>query len=296
MNILSWFENKTGRTYPANAKTIINYLINNKNIKIEFVFQGYWEFEVLDFNELDSLVTGKTTPSDREDYYSNPYFLIAKIEEYIKEYFPNNNLENILPFAREVWGDRLRYIIFCSNSDNPILLDIDSMSFEPRISNYEITKFIPVDKLAEGTTQEKIKFDTRDSFSSILNEQQYFFDIPDGIYSVMDYEDLLQKSLELYRPQIDFHFLPLPESDDKYVFNIDIEGFSKTYSVDKASDYVDSNNLVLLLNDMLKAIDTNTHRYFISLRYVCDFGIAFVNDELRAKLLENGFADTNNYR
>lgn len=291
MNMIDWFEKKIGRNYPKSARVIIDFLIGNKQKRIEFDFQRYGPFEVLDFHNLDPIKNGQTSPLDWEDTYSNPYFLIDKIEEYLTRYFPNNNINNILPFAREVWGDRLRYLVFCNRSVNPVLINIDSMTFQPHISKFDISYYLPIELIISQTNSDSniIKVNTRKIFFNILDANSYFFDIPDGIWSVNDYSDLLKKSFFLYDSSINIDFISMPNIDDKYVFNIKINEFTKSYYVDKCSHYIDSCNLVAILNDILQNIDKCCDRFFVELRDVCDFGIALIKQEQCELLIENGY-------
>lgn len=291
MNVLEWLENKHKCKYPTNASKIINFLIDNPDKQISFTFWNFGTFDVLNFLELDSIENGRKKPVNHEETRSNLYFLIEVFKNYFERYHQQLKVTKILPFARSNWGDKLMYIIFINESNYPTVINIDSTIFQPQTSKYDISRFVPIESLSNIDNLNILNFDNKINFSEIITSSQYFFDSPDGIWSVESYQKLIDKSFKIYNPLIDLEFTPLPKQGNMYQFNIKIAKFSKIYSLEIASNYVDSINLIFVLNDILNNIDDNSNKLFVSLSNICDFGIALVTIDEKEKLLENGFMD-----
>lgn len=286
--MINWLENQIGAKYPPDARELIEFLAENKNKQIEFFFKDEL-FEILNFNKIEKNISGQQIPIDYEDERTNPFFLTNVLTKYLNRYFPNKDYKRILPFARSVWGDRLIYLFFCDAHTTPVAVNIDSETFEPNPSKYDISKYIPFELVKEKITSMKITINSKLKFSKILNETQYFFNHPDCICSVEDYEEILFKSISLYDPKGIFKFSALPQINNNYNFKLVVNNFSKDFAVEIISDYVDSLNFINILNEILVNIDSSDKRKYVLLNNICDFGIALVNNREIEVLTENGY-------
>jgi hypothetical protein len=182
-------------------------------------------------------------------------------------------------------GDRFFYIFFCNLSKNPFVASIESESFTPIKSRRPISALISID----GVRQGQRRFYAIRDLNVILKSNQYFYDMPDGIFSVDDYHRLIDRSLKLYGPHITFSFTPrVAAAADCYEFEIQLAGITKQFKISRTSHYVAEDELVQILNELLQIIDPSSAKAYCALRN--DFGIAIVTPDQKEDMIDQGFS------
>jgi len=126
----------------------------------------------------------------------------------------------------------------------------------------------------------------------IMTSEEYFTDVPDCIFSGNDYREKIEKACELTKGILTFEDFKADDSDRNFNFELVINGKKDSFSVQKVSDYVDGNSLIIGLNQILKNANYEGDQRFVILAGGSfDFGIAFVNGQQENELIEFGFSN-----
>jgi hypothetical protein len=126
-------------------------------------------------------------------------------------------------------------------------------------------------------------------FNDIITDEQHFIDMPDCIADGSSYRETLDKAFNLTNGLLHLNDFKWSESNGRYDFELNVNDKIHHFSVDIASDYVDSNNTIAGLNQVL--IDsgyTGDNRFCDINGGVADFGIAFITKEKEPELAQQG--------
>jgi len=279
MNLLNWFEEKLNKTYPKEAQDIINYTIERSKM-IEFSFENYGTYEVLNFNNLSNIVNGQTRPNDREDEHTNPYFAAREIEDFNNRYFPAEGITEPLPFARCIWGDKTWYIFFTENNEYPMLVNIDSATFKPRRSNSKISKFIPPGQLlsAETESENKLKLNYKTSYKEILPESQTFVTDGESICGVESYKELIEKTLVLSIDKFSITSFSGNEKNGMIIIILEINNVIKgEINVQGGTDWIDPAYIQQLNTILMPHLDGYAFSEFRDWNWGQEFGVVYAS-------------------
>ncbi|MFD2941399.1 hypothetical protein [Flavobacterium notoginsengisoli] len=272
---LAVFERKTKREIPGFIRKIFEHQIRNAK-NIEFEIPHYGAFQIINYT------------ISQGDNFDNPYHILKEIEEYIERYmFPVLNYSKIIPFAV---NQRYSVLFVEEGKEDIILVDLDSEN-KPLVLQNKIDYYIDVNKLE--FINNKYYFNGLKKIQDILNENEYFFDIPDCISEGKDYYEILDKSFSLLEKKPDFSILNIEETQDSYILNLKIEDQSKKIKLQRYSDYVDGEKLIKNLNEILSLLNYDKKKYYLLSNNICDFGIALAAEITYQTLLSNGCIDLN---
>lgn len=286
MDILTGFENYVKRYFPPALKAILNYQLE-AGVGLEFEVPGYGRFELLDYSKVVPVINPSVS-ADTGDRDANPYYLMKDIESYLRDFYPVVQFADILPFARNTWGDQTLSLFVESNQDNMILVDLDSHK-KPFVFNAAVESLIDIRQLSD--TDGLLYCDTREKFEAILQEGEYVYSLPDWVSSVDVYRELISSCMSLAGPDAVTHFEPL-ESADKHVhrFRISAGAITAEYVLPDDDGYVNREELIAMLNDFLgkTALAPDRRFYQISREYY-HFGIACTDQDKAGRLSKNGY-------
>lgn len=126
-------------------------------------------------------------------------------------------------------------------------------------------------------------------FNDIINNQEYFYDLPDCISSCEDYKELIEKSFQLTNGKLTLEAFSCKNQEGKYFLEITVNDTHQAIVVDQISDYADGKNLVQGLNQILIAVLPSTDRRFCEAGGgSVDFGIAFIPPAKEYELAKSG--------
>ena len=126
-------------------------------------------------------------------------------------------------------------------------------------------------------------------FNDIITDEQHFIDMPDCIADGSSYRDTFNKAFNLTNGLLHLNDFKWSEHNGRYDFELKVNDKIHNFSVDIASDYVDSNNTIAGLNQVL--IDsgyTGDNRFCDINGGIADFGIAFITKEKESELAQQG--------
>lgn len=297
MDLLQWFEDKVKSSYPSDARQIINSLLESEeSLKVNFKFLNYGNYEILDFRELQKIKDGQTLPIDY-DKYSNPFFLIESIEDFITRYLNKKyNLKNILPFARATFADKTWYIFFAENNPNPYALDINWIEAKLIESKKPISKYVELEKIIEfrkTTTNSSLSFDKKKMPYDIIPSTQIFIGDAECVGDVNDYKDVLTNILNLSSNKFIITSFHGNEFNSKRTIDLTINNeIDGKIMVEGDTDWFDS-SCVDQLNTLLGSFLTDYK--FVEFRdneWGQEFGIAYANEENILEFANNGYIKT----
>lgn len=126
-------------------------------------------------------------------------------------------------------------------------------------------------------------------FNDIISDSEHFIDMPDCIADGGSYQETLEKAFNLTQGILSLEDFQWTQNDKKYDFTLKVNGTTHQFSVDIVSDYVDSNNTIAGLNQILVASGYTGENSFCDLNGgAADFGIAFITKEKEAELAQQG--------
>lgn len=267
---LQVFEKDNNIIIPSFIREILEFQLEN-NRKIEFEIPHYGTFSILDYNQ-------------KGEDLSAPNYIVKEIDEHIKRYlFPAFNYSKIIPFATS--GDYM-FLFVEEGKNDIILIDLDSMNKRPFVLSNKIDDLLSINKMELRNDIyycNKIK-----KIEDIVEKNNYFFDVPDCIVEAKDYFEIYAKSFNLLKSKFVFSFLNILENEENYILNISIEGQSKEVELRKYSDYIDAENFIQSLNEILLLLNYNQKKYYLISHTNCDFGVVLADKKTYKKLSENG--------
>ncbi|MCV9934586.1 hypothetical protein OIU80_20075 [Flavobacterium sp. LS1R47] len=273
---LNAFEKSNNRIIPNAIRKILEFQLKN-NIKIEFEMPCYGTFQVIDYHIREG------------DNFSNPYFILKEIDEHIKRYlFPVINCSKIIPFAK------LNNNIFLyveEGKEDIHLIDIDSNS-KPLVINSQIDRYLDIGKLV--LNDDKYYYNGLEKIDNIVDNNYYFFDVPDCIWEGKDYLETFIKSFNLLEEKNIFSLLSIEDTAENYELTLNINDKSKKMTFRRYSDYIDGEKFIESLNEILLLINYVQKKFYLISINICDFGIVLADEPTYRNLLYNGCIDFDN--
>lgn len=271
---LSAFEKSNKRIIPNSIRKILEYqLKNNKNI--EFEIPNYWTFKIINYN------------SNLEN--DHPASIIKDIEEHIQRYFyPVLNYSKIIPFATD---NNYKFLFVEEGKEAVFLIDLDSADTKPLLLKDKIEHYIAINKLE--IRNDKYYYNGLKKIQDITDQNKYFFDVPDCIFEGKDYFDTFAKSFNLLEKKPDFAFADVEEAKESYTLTVHIEDKSKTIKLRRYNDYIDSENFIKALNEILTLLNYNQKKYYLISNTICDFGVVLADEKTAQTLYNNGCIELN---
>jgi hypothetical protein len=266
------FEDKEELNIKGYIKEVLEFRIKNTK-EVTFEIPHFGLFSVINYND------------DKANDFRNHKKLKNEIKDFIKNVcYPVLSFDNIIPLAiNHSYG-----VLFLEEKNNEIVyLDLDNSNFKPWILDNKLDYYLNLNKL-------KIQNDTYYyngllKLEDIMPDNKFFYDVPDCIFESKDYVDIFKKCFNLLNKKIDYSITNIKDFEDKFTFELNIENhIYKTY-FQRFSDYIDSDKLIIVLNEILSLIKYNSENkfYFISNQF-CDFGIVLANNKNYKNLKENG--------
>lgn len=273
---LTTFEKNNKRIVPDFIRKILEYrLENSKDIKFEI--PNYGTFQIINYNV------------DRGNDFNNPYHILKEIDEHIERYFfPVISYSKIIPFAV---NNSCKFLFVEEGKKDVVLIDLDSEDTRPLILKSKIDYYIDINKLElrnEGYYYNGLK-----KIEDIIDKNNYFFDVPDCIFEGKDYFEFFTKSFNLLEKSLAFSFSSVEETEESYILNLNIEDKSKTIKLGKCSHYIDSENFIIILNEILSLLNYNQKQYYLISNNICDFGIVLADEKTFQVLSDNGCIELN---
>ncbi|MCR4033573.1 MULTISPECIES: hypothetical protein [Flavobacterium] len=264
------FEEKNKRIIPDCIKKVLEYRLKGDK-EIEFEIPNYWPFQVINYNN-----------STGEDL-NNPYFILKEIDYHIKRYFyPVIHYTQIIPVATD---NNYKFLFVAEGMDNLILIDLDSADNKPVILKNKIDHYLNLNNLE--LRNDKFYYNGLKKIEDILDESHYFFDIPDCIFESKDYFEIYTKSFNLLDKKFNFSFSSVEETEEEYSVFLNIEDKSKNIKLRRFSDYIDSDEFIKSLNEILAELNYNQKKYYLLSYNICDFGIVLADEKTFQILSDN---------
>lgn len=311
LDVVKNYEERFNVVFPQTVKEVVDYQLNKK-ANIVFELPSHGDFELLDFTKIPPVVVNgeEKIRVEREEQFSNPYYVVDEIKYCLERYYPVVDYPSVIPLARNTWGDQMLYLVVESGKGEVILIDIDNSALKPIPLGVQINELLDLNKLEErkpancqGTDECKpatwLYYSGVKKIEEIVDSTAYFYDIPDCIFGADAYKELLRKSFNLLDKDIFFEFIDLSNKESTYRFKVVIGEFEKTYEVPISSDYVAANELIDILNDIVKNKYSKIDKNFYLISYdLCDFGIVCADSNLAKELMAQGilFVDDAKYR
>lgn len=291
MNLLNWLQEKLKATYPKDAQDIINFSIEQGK-SITFSYENYGDYEVLNFNSLSNVINGEKTPNDREDNRTNPYFVAEEINYFINRYFPNEEISQVLPFARCTWGDKTWFIFFTENNEFPMLVNIDSDELTPKRSKSKISKFIPIEKTLENefSQENKMRFQNKPNYKEIVSERQTLVTDGEGICGVESYKELIESTLALSMGKFSLTKFKGKETNKVVTLFIEINNaIEGEINLQGETDWIDPSYIQQLNKVLSNHLDGYVFSEFRDWNWGQEFGVVY------ASLKETQMLDASGY-
>lgn len=277
------FANNHNLIIPDFVNKVLEFRIKN-NKEVTFEIPHFGTFHVLDYNN----------KKDENDF-TNPNKMVDEVRYFVKQNFsPVFNFYKIIPVA----SNQSYTVLFVEEGkDDLILMDLDDSGLKPIVLAKKLNFYLDISKstLENGVYH----YNGLQRIEDLISKDKYFYDIPDGIFEGKDYLEILQKCFNLLEVKPEFSLLSVEELEDKYYISLEIENKESRMVFTKCSHYLDSENLVKALNDVLVLLDYQPSEKFYLLSYsICDFGIVLSDEKTRQKLDENGclLFDSDNHR
>lgn len=272
---LSAFQKIQNKIIPKSVKKILEFQLE-KNKKIEFEVPNHGTFEIMNYN-------------NKEDNFINPSFIAKEIEEHISRYlFPVINYSKVIPFATDC---AYNVLFIESGKEEIILIDIDSSNSKPIVLKNKLENLIDINKLE--FKNDKYYYNGLKKIEDIVTDKEYFYDIPDCIFEGEDYYTLFSKSFDLLQKQLDFSILSIETTEENYILNLNIENKLKIITVQRYSDYIDGDNFIKGLNEILLLLSNKEKKYYLITNMICDFGIVLADAKTYQTLSDNGCIEIN---
>lgn len=126
-------------------------------------------------------------------------------------------------------------------------------------------------------------------FKDIILDSEHFIDLPDCIAGADDYKETIEKSFAISQGLLILDSFVGEKDSDEFKFTLVVNGKNENFSVRIISDYVDSENLIIGLNEILKNSGYEGERRFCDINGgVADFGIAFISPLKETELANQG--------
>jgi hypothetical protein len=311
-NLVDWFEAFTRTRYPQKIKTLLD-LLTNSETPIQVLFDsprprsnGYpVNFKVLDFKELEKVRSNPAYEPPYEEQYSNPYFIVGKIQEYIERYGPGNPYllsGRILPFARDYDADGFRYLYFLPEKDNVFYFDLDTEDTKVDIIANNIEQLIgPIDDIIDGITQQNKKVFQFSKALQALHEQpriDHYIDeknvlVYDGecVDGAGDYKQVIEMILKTTNNEFALESFEATEGERRSL-TLTINGSTHTFDVEGNTDWFDSKT-IKEINTMLRPLMKGKQLVEVyDQRWGQEFGVVYADAPSIEVLRKNGFLQT----
>lgn len=267
---LDIFEKNNNRIIPVFIRKIFEVQLKN-NKKIEFEIPHYGTFKIINYNQ-------------KGGDLGDPNDIVKEINEFIKRYyFPVLNYSKVIPFATSC---NFMYLFVEEGKNDIILIDLDSADRRPLVLSNKIDNYIDINKLE--LRNDIYYYNGLKKIEEIADLNSYFFDTPDCIFETKDYFELYTKSFDLLRKKFDFSFLSILETEENHMLTVNIEDQSKEIKLQKFSDYIDSENFIQSLNEILILLNYDQKKYYLISNSICDFGVVLADKKTYQSLYENG--------
>ena len=125
-------------------------------------------------------------------------------------------------------------------------------------------------------------------FKDIITNEEHFIDLPDCIATGQDYKETIEKSFKITNGLLQLDEFNWAKNNGRFEFDLTVNRKQVKFSVEIASDFVDSNGVIDGLNHILDEIGYEGDKRFCDLNGgVADFGVAFITREKEAELAKN---------
>ncbi len=253
-------------------KEIFEFRIKNeKEITFEIPYFGL--FSVINYN------------NKNENDFSNPQKLKNKINNFIKdEFYPIISFDNIVPIAT----NNNYEVLFLNQKKNEIVyLNLDDSNFKPFVLDNKLDYYLNINKLE--LRNGNYYYNGLMKLEQIVSDKKIFYDVSDCIYEGKDYDDIFKKCFNLLDEKINYSIVNFKDFDNKFTFELNVENQTYKNYFHKFSDYIDSERLIIVLNEILSLIKRNSeNKFYLISNQLCDFGVVLANNEDFQKLKENG--------
>jgi hypothetical protein len=262
------FEDDEELNIKGYLKEVLEFRINN-NKEVTFEIPHFGLFSVINYN----------------NDLSSPKKLKNEINDFIKNVcYPVINFENIVPLAiNHSCG-----VLFLEEINKEIVyLDLDNSNFKPLVLDNKLEFYLEIKKMK--ILNDTYYYNGLLKLEDIVPKNKFFYDVPDCIFEGNDYVDIFNKCFNLLDEKIEYLITNIADFDDKFKFELNIENCIYKTNFQKFSDYIDSNKLIIVLNEILSLIKYNSeNKFYLISNQFCDFGIVLANNNNYNKLKENG--------
>ncbi|PXY44327.1 hypothetical protein [Flavobacterium hydrophilum] len=273
---LTTFEKNNKRVIPDFVRKILEYRLEN-NKDINFEIPNYGKFQIINYNV------------DKGNDFNNPYHILKEIDEHIGRYFfPVISYSKIIPFAV---NNNYKFLFVEEGKKDVVLIDLDSEDTRPLILKSKIDYYIDINKLE--LRKEGYYYNGLKKIEDIIDKNNYFFDVSDCIFEGKDYFEFFAKSFNLLEKNLVFSFSSVEETEQSYILNLNIEDKSKKIKLEKSSHYIDSENFIGILNEILSLLNYNQKQYYLISNNICDFGVVLADEKTFQVLSDNGCIELN---
>lgn len=266
------FEDDEELNIKGYLKEVLEFRINN-NKEVTFEIPHFGLFSVINYN------------NDNTNDLSNPKKLKNEINDFIKNLcYPIISFDNIVPLAiNNRYG-----VLFLEEKNNEIVyLDLDNSNFKPLVLDNKLEYYLDIKKIK--ILNDKYHYNGLLKLEDIVPKNKFFYDVPDCIFEGNDYVDIFKKSFNLLDEKIEYSIKNIKDFDDNFTFELNIENNIYKNSFQRFSDYIDSDKLIIVLNEILSLIKYNSeNKFYLISNQFCDFGIVLANNYNYKKLKENG--------
>ena len=266
------FEDNENLIIPLFIKELLELRIKDgKDISFEIPYFGL--FHILDYN------------NNEENDLKNPSYIKNEIINFIKnEINPDYSIDSLIPIA---YNNNFGALFIGGKKTQIIYVDINNSDFKPIVLDNELNFYLDIKKIK--LKSDNYYYNGLMQLEEIVSKDKFFYGVPDCIFESKNYIDVFEKCFNLLDKKINYSILEIKDFDDKYTFELNIENYIyKTY-FRRYNDYIDSDRITLVLNEILNLINYDSENKFYILSYqFCDFGIVLANLNTYKKLKENG--------
>ena len=126
-------------------------------------------------------------------------------------------------------------------------------------------------------------------FNDLISDEEHFIDVPDCIADGSSYKETFENSFNITQGILKLDEFSWTKNNEKFEFELVVNGKAAGFSVCIASDYVDSSGLIEGLNNLLNECGYSGDKRFCDINGgVADFGIAFITKEKESDLVTQG--------
>lgn len=141
------------------------------------------------------------------------------------------------------------------------------------------------EQVPQETTSEEL-----DIFDGIISPSSYFIDVPDCITQSSDYKSTIEDAFKLTDSVLVLNAYSSKEVNNTFILNITVNAVEEIFTIPFTSKYVEGAALVSQMNILLNKYGNTTTKKFVELTGDdVDFGIAFITEEEKLSLLEEGY-------